>query len=527
MANFVFLTFYDKICLGPRILCSTLKSAGHQSKLIIFKDEITRYQFFKKKGKRVNYECYVNGIVKGMHFDVDPWTQEEISLLTDLVMQLNPDVLCISTRSFWTELGAPLVAAIRNKLPKIPVVSGGWGPSLEPEKYLKYCDYVCFGEGEETVLDMGRALDEGKDFKHIKNMIYKADDQMVHNAVREPVRNMDAVAFPDVDPGDVFLISNNQILTGQEFYNEKMYDIFLGRGCPMSCSYCMSGKWKGLYMQHDGLRYPKVRLRSPERCIEELLLAKCRGALFIRFKDEVFPYHRKWLDRFLDLYKEKINLPFFAYLAAEFHKPDMVHQLYDAGMRTAGLGIQSASDDILNRVYHRPRISQKFRKLAQVLDEKRIGFGYDVICHSPFETAAEMKKTFHYLCTLPIAELLVFKLNFFPGAPISRMIETQEPTPEKENVYRWYAILFSMTGKSKLMRYMAVFIEKYGLFRLTPGLLQVLFGYYLIKEKIRELRAKRRYRTISRTIPGMLKRAGANVFIPAGLLELMKHFISK
>ena len=138
MANFAFLTFYDKICLGPRILSSTAKSAGHTSKIILFKDESSKYQFLKKNKTKVNYEAYINGLVKGTHYDVDPWTTEEVDHLKSLILKLHPDVLCISTRSFWTNLGETLVASIRDVLPDIPIVAGGWGPSLEPEAYLKY-----------------------------------------------------------------------------------------------------------------------------------------------------------------------------------------------------------------------------------------------------------------------------------------------------------------------------------------------------------------------------------------------------
>ena len=79
MANFAFLTFYDKICLGPRVLSATLKAAGHASNIILFKDEAFEYLLHKKNRTRVNYECYINGFIKGMHYDVAPWTSKSSS----------------------------------------------------------------------------------------------------------------------------------------------------------------------------------------------------------------------------------------------------------------------------------------------------------------------------------------------------------------------------------------------------------------------------------------------------------------
>jgi len=510
MANFAFLTFYDKICLGPRILSSTVKAAGHTSNIILFKDESFKYLFLKKNRTKINYECYINGFVKGMHYDVDPWTAEEVNHLKSLLSKLKPDVLCISTRSFWTYLGESLVHSIREVLPDIPIVAGGWGPSLEPEAYLKYCDYACFGEGEGVILDIGDAIDQGKDFKHIQNLLYKEGERIVRNSAREPIRDMDSIAFPDFSLNHVFLIRHNKIQIAHDFYNEKMYDIFLGRGCPRNCSYCMSGKWKQLYKDQDGLRYPKVRLRSPENCIEELEIAKKRGSVFIRFKDEVFPYHPKWVDQFLKLYKERINLPFFAYLAAEFHKPETIDKLKNAGLKTCGLGIQSASEDILMNIYHRSAIGNRFKQLAEKIERAKIETSYDILCHNPFESSSDMEKTFHFLASLPLARIQVFKLGFFPESPISKMIQKEKPIPEKENTYRWYAILFCICGKSNFMRSLAIFIQKYKLFKRIPHILQLLCVPYVVNEKIREILAKKKYKTVSMTLPGMLKKSATN-----------------
>jgi len=506
MARFTFLTFYDKICLGPRILSSKLKTEGHHSNLIIFKEEVNKI-ILRGNNHRVNYEHYHHGFLCGSNYDIDPWTHSEVELLNSLVSDLNPDVLCISTRSFWTELGKSIVESIKNVLPNIPIVAGGWGPSLEPEKYLSYCDYVCFGEGENTILDIGTAIDKGKDFKHINNIIYRDGNGIKRNPAYEPISNLDKIPFPDFDINDTYLITNNQILKGKDFYNEKMYDIFVGRGCPLHCTYCMSGRWSMLYRQHHGFHYPKMRLRSPERCIEELEGIKCNGALFIRFKDEVFPYHRKWLDKFLTLYKNKIDLPFFAYLRPEFHAPEIVEKMYAAGLKTTGLGIQSGSDAIREKIYHRRCSNDSVLTFANLLTSKGIEYHYDVISHNPFETSQHLSETFNFLCSLPFGELKVFKLDFFPEAPIANMLKQMEPIPEEKHVHQWYSILYIMTTKNKMLRRLAILIEKYGLFRRVPYVLQIIMLPYLIEEEVRKLRAKRKYKAISMDIPGMQKRA--------------------
>lgn len=482
MANFVFLTFYDKVCLGPRILSATVKKAGHKSSLIVLKEDSVR-KITKNKNKKtnLNYQAYYKGLLRGCMYDINPWTEKELELLYSQLKEMSPDIVCISTRSFWVNLGRPIVRSLKKMLPHVTIVAGGWGPSLEPEKFLDYCDYVCFGEGENTILDIGKALDKGQKLSNIKNIIYLEGTELKRNPVYNPIKNLDEVAFPDFDPRDVLLIENNQILSGKDFHSKTIYDVFAGRGCPMNCTYCMSGRWNSLYKNTYGVRFPKVRLRSPKRCIEELEIAKSKGVLYARIKDEVFPFNKKWVDEFVFLYKEKINLPFFAYLRPEFHPPEMINKLHEAGLAESGLGIQSGSNQIRRDIYCRKCPNEKMANFAKFLERKKVAFNYDIICHNPFEKTDDLKATFHFLCSLPFANIQVFKLKYFPGAPISRMLKEKKPKAEKETTYRWYSILYCMATENTFMRKLAKFIEKYNLLKKTPCILQLLFIPSLLK----------------------------------------------
>ncbi|MFH1662271.1 MAG: radical SAM protein [Candidatus Falkowbacteria bacterium] len=494
MANFAFLTFYDRVCLGPRLLSSTVKSAGHKSSLIILKEESASSIISHKDKNNINYQYYYNGFLRGSMYDVNPWTENELNLLYTILKKQNPDILCISTRSFWTNLGKPIIEHIRKILPNIIVIAGGWGPSLEPKKYLEYCDYVGFGEGEDMILDIGRAIDERISLKQIKNIIYKNDEKLIKNEVYPPIYNLDNVKFPDFDPEDIYLIENNEILTGKDFHSKKMYDIFVGRGCPMNCTYCMSSKWSMVYKNNYGMEYQKVRLRSPENCIKELQSIKTDNLEFIRMKDEVFPFIPIWVDEFVKLYKEKINLPFFAYLRPEFHSIDMVNKLYDAGLRETGLGIQSGSDEIRKNIYHRMCPNEKVIEFAKFLDKKVISYHCDVISHNPFEKEKDLKNTFDFLNKMPFNDLKVFKLAFFPGAPIDKMLKEKNPVSEKEYIYRWYSILYCMASSNKYMRNISIFIEKHGMFKKIPSVLQILFIQILFKEYSTRRKAKKKYK---------------------------------
>ncbi|MBA3009495.1 MAG: cobalamin B12-binding domain-containing protein, partial [Desulfobacula sp.] len=155
MAKIVLITVYDNVAVGLRIMANILKSNGHSVSLIFLKN----HQFepiLNSENKNMNYECVSNGILKGTNYDVIPWTDYEVSLLTNLLKDLKPDIIGFGARSPLDDVNIELLTEVRNTVPDSIIVAGGFGPSLRPDKYLIAAHYVVFGEGEEALLNIAR-----------------------------------------------------------------------------------------------------------------------------------------------------------------------------------------------------------------------------------------------------------------------------------------------------------------------------------------------------------------------------------
>src|ERR1700688_1981870 len=65
--------------------------------------------------------------------------------------------------------------AIRAKTPQVPIVWGGYFPSLYPDATLntRYVDFAVKGQGEETILELLAALRSTRDFSRIRGLAYK------------------------------------------------------------------------------------------------------------------------------------------------------------------------------------------------------------------------------------------------------------------------------------------------------------------------------------------------------------------
>ncbi len=128
--------------------------------------------------------------------------------------------------------------------PDVPVIIGGWHPSLLPEQTLAadYVDVIVRGQGEEALLEVIRRLEDGASLAGIPGVGYKQDGRLVFNAPRplKPIRDMPPKAYHLAD------FDAYQRLCGRRW---AMYISSLA--CPYNCSYCTNAgvygrKWNAL-----------------------------------------------------------------------------------------------------------------------------------------------------------------------------------------------------------------------------------------------------------------------------------------
>jgi len=138
---------------------------------------------------------------------------------------------------------------VKERYPDLPIVWGGWHPSLEPEGTLAsdYVDIVVRGQGERTFYELVKLLQEGKDLASLAGISFKKDNKIIHNPHRELE---DLNNFP---PTPYHLIDVEKVLSNDE-YGSRVINYVSSYGCPNNCSFCAEhlvhkGKWTGLSAQ--------------------------------------------------------------------------------------------------------------------------------------------------------------------------------------------------------------------------------------------------------------------------------------
>jgi len=479
------------MCIGTRILSSIAKECGCNTSLIFVKKE-SYVPIFTNKSQYQSYQFIFNGLIWGSCYAASKITNKEEELLFKKLSEIKPAAICLSTRTFAKDICKDLFPKIKQKVGDVPIFSGGWGPSLEPEEFLQFSDYVTFGEGEKVIKKICHALQSGQGINEIPNLIFYKNSRIQRNNVIKPlsIQEINELPFPDYSIDNSFLIHKNKIYKGQEFFDHKVYDIFAARGCPLNCSYCLSSKYSKLYKDASGTSCPKYRLKSFDVFLNELRYAKNAGAKYIRIKDEIFPMSKSWIDKFLEIYPKEINLPFFAYVRPEFHSPEILKKMSKSGLRITVVGIQSGSEEILHDIYLRDLDKKDAIDFARTLKANNISFFYHFIYNNPFEREEHLKESLFYTYELPYGQSMIFRLEPHPSTPIANMIKEKNPTPIDSTISEWYSMLHALSLNGKLTRHISKVLYKYKIFRNTPKLLAFLFAPLLFIDSIQFLYKK-------------------------------------
>jgi radical SAM superfamily enzyme YgiQ (UPF0313 family) len=211
--SITFMVFYDEVALGVRYLHSTLIREGFPAKIIFFQNQ-----------RKIGFGP----------------TEDEISLLFDLIRDDDSDVFGLSFRSMILPLAKRVTGEIQRQKESL-VLWGGTHPTLAPEDCMEFADIVCVGEGEGAVLDLMRAMDEGKDYSGIQNLWVKKGMEVSRNPIRPLIQDLDSLPWPTIDDQGKKAVMGEEVIHGDPKYNKRglvTYFLAGSRGCPYACDYC-------------------------------------------------------------------------------------------------------------------------------------------------------------------------------------------------------------------------------------------------------------------------------------------------
>ncbi|MFH1999752.1 MAG: radical SAM protein [Planctomycetota bacterium] len=256
--------------------------------------------------------------------------------------------------------------------PDAVVILGGPGPSGVASRIvasMPWIDIVCRGEGEETLVELLRALKQGRDLKEVRGITFRDDNNEVCQTQPRPrQKNIDGIAPPAYERVAFSDYTNIPIITG--------------RGCPYQCAFCDVGPLWG----------NKTYFRSVDRVAGELDLLKSRfGVTTVNIADDTFDLNRKRAEALLSAVGD-LGLNWSCLARVDLMDEDLLGRMVRAGCRNLFLGIESGSDAVLKKINKRFTIKEatlKVEMASRYMDKVITSF----IWGFPFETMRDFKET--------------------------------------------------------------------------------------------------------------------------------------
>jgi anaerobic magnesium-protoporphyrin IX monomethyl ester cyclase len=341
----------------------------------------------------------------------------ELRLLEEYVEREQPDVIGIGFGTPYLALVTDLTRRIR-RVSDAHVIWGGVHPTICPEDCIDHADSVCVGEGELPLLDLARAIRDGRPATGIANLWVRTADGVERNPPRPLIADLDTLPFATMAEAEMVVIEGGELAHGNPSEDNALYRVMASRGCPFHCAFCYNSQFRQIY---DGLgRYHRVR--TVERVMQELeqAVAALPRLRRIRFDDDTFVFPRSWIEEFVREYPRRIGLPFDVLLNAEATTHDTLRMLAGAGLVHVQVGVQSGSESELEEHYARKGSNERILDLAQQLHDLGVEVTYDVILDNPLASRPDKQAMLDLLLRLPRPfNIFLYSLTLFPKSEIT------------------------------------------------------------------------------------------------------------
>jgi len=259
-----------------------------------------------------------------------------------------------------------------------PVVWGGVHASILPGETLQndYIDYVVVGEGEYTFLQLVEALDNGSgEIGTIHGLAFKESGKVKINEPRPVLKNLDVLPYLPWD------------LVNAEKYFDIEIVLVSSRGCPFSCSFCLSGR-KG----------PEHRYRSfsAERVVEEIKrIEKLTRNRHLKFHDDFFTSNHEYCKKIFENLSSEYSL--LLYTRVTFIDDKFLEMLGGFKRVWLSFGVESGSERMLRKYNKKITIQQIRDAFALCRKQKNIRTKASVILGAPTETREEIDMTLNLM----------------------------------------------------------------------------------------------------------------------------------
>lgn len=315
------------------------------------------------------------------------------------------------------------IKEIKKQYPSIPILVGGPGFFAANEYLAAGCDIVCYGEGEETIIEIVKYLRHQMPLHMIKGIAYQnfsPSGTIIETPERPILPHIDNISFPK-------RVNDKSLLDYRDFniFNMRLpyTTMITSRGCPFKCTFCSApGMWGN-----------KIRQRSPENVISEIdFCVNQLGTRYIGFKDDIFGINSEWIVKFCNLLiKEKYKLKWSCIshpLCFRKERSQIIPLLKKAGLDMITFGLQSTEANILKNIRRHPSEPRELAETIEVIKRNTISVNIQFILGLPGENNHTLKSNLKYSLKVKPHYIQVSSFTLLEGSELNHTSQNETTT---------------------------------------------------------------------------------------------------
>lgn len=297
-----------------------------------------------------------------------------------VVREFAPDLIAVSATEDMYPVGLTLLSALGRDRPK--VVMGGVFPTFAPELAYELgngaIDYILKGEGEETLPELCRRLEQGHDLSTLGGLYMKRGGRIINNSLPRPY-DVGLLPLPDYS-----LFEDSRFYRPMQGKLRRMLPIETVRGCPYTCAYCNSPSQEKIYgdLNYKFFRKQNVELVRNEikHCIEQY-----QADSFYFWADTFFSWNEAEFEAFCEMYSE-FRLPFWMQTRPETVKAHRYRKLLDIGLLRAAFGIEHGNHEFRKKILSRNVTNERTIENLKIVTDLGVPISVNNILGFPTET---------------------------------------------------------------------------------------------------------------------------------------------
>lgn len=358
-------------------------------------------------------------------------------ILRDIYQQ-KPDFIGFSCYIWNISMVLELVLELPKILPDTEIWLGGPEASHRAEELLKERPAlrgVMCGEGERSFSEIAMAYKNGTGYEPIAGIVFRKDDGALFRTKPGRLLSMDELPFFYRDMEDF----ENRIV----YYESS-------RGCPFSCSYCLSSLDK------------TVRFRSLDLVRSELEFFLQKRVLQVKFVDRTFnckKEHTMGIWRYLAEHDNGVTNFHFEVSADLFDEEELsLIETMRPGLIQLEIGVQTTNPETIREIRRRTDLGRLKASVARVQSFRNTHQHLDLIAGLPYEDFSSFLHSFDEVYRMRPDQLQLGFLKVLRGSYMwenagSYGLQYQEAPPYEVISTKWlpYGDLLRLKGLEEMV----------------------------------------------------------------------------